>query len=231
MSRSLKNILKISTALYIDNDATGNSKTLNIIKLFFGNIVLSSSYKDGLEKYKNSSPNAIITEIELPDKSGIELIKKIREENESIPIIIISTNKEEKNLFEAIKLNLVNYLVKPANADELIFTLNKTAKLIFNNGNITVTLNKNLTYSYVEKALEDNGKKVPLTRNEVKLLELLILNKDKTVTKEEIEYYIWEDESVTESAFKSLFLRLRNKVGKDRIVNNFGIGYSIILDQ
>lgn len=228
MSKSLKEILKISNVLYIDDiNSSSSEKVLKILKLFFAKVTTCNNYKDSLKQLENNKFDAIISEIELKDKSGITLIKKIRETDTQIPIAIISSNKEEKNLFEAIRLNLVDYLVKPVNADELIFVLNTMAKKIFNNGNIIVNINDKLSYSFLDKQLSYENKKLSLTKNEVKLLELLILNKDKTVTKNDIEYHIWENEVISESAFKSLFLRLRNKIGKETIVNNFGVGYSI----
>ena len=68
---------------------------------------------------------------------------------------------------------------------------------------------------------------ISLTKNEYRLLEFFILNKEKTLTKTEITKFLWSKESITESAFKSLFLRLRNKIGKDCIQNIFGVGYKL----
>jgi len=231
MSKSLKYILKISTVLYIDNYNENVAKIEKILTLFFKKVVFLNNYEDAYNYYTENKPAAIITEVLLDDKSGIELIKKIREKDNKTPIMIVSFNKDEKNLFDAIRLNLVDYLVKPINSDDLIYALNNIAKKIFNNGNIMVNINKKLSYSYLEKTLISNDEKIMLTKNEIKLIELLIANKDKTVTKEDIEYHIWKDEVVSESAFKSLFLRLRNKIGKNTIVNNFGIGYTISLNE
>lgn len=230
MSKSLKEILKISNLLFVDNE-DNNSKIFTILKLFFAKIDLCSTYEEALKLFSEKTYNTIITEILLNDNSGINLIKKIREKNQTIPIIIISHNKDEKNLFEAIKLNLVDYLVKPVNSNDLIFVLNTVAKKILNNGNITINITNDISYNFLDKQLTTNNKKIALTKNEIKLLELLLLNKDKTVTKNEIEFHIWKDEPISESAFKSLFLRLRNKIGKESIVNNFGVGYSIKLEN
>lgn len=231
MSNSLKDILKISNLLFVDSDEELSKKSLDIFKLFFSKVVHCRNFKDAIKAYEDDGIDAIITDVILPDNCGINLIKKIREQNSKIPIAILSANKDEKYLFEAIRLNLVDYLVKPANANDLIFTLNNMAKKIFNNGNIQVNINGKITYSFLEKNLQNGNKKIPLTKNETKLLELLILNKDKTVSKEDIEYHIWEDGQISDSAFKSLFLRLRNKIGKETIKNNFGVGYSIDLKE
>jgi len=72
-----------------------------------------------------------------------------------------------------------------------------------------------------------NNKSSTLTKNEFRLLEFLIENKSKKLSKQEIETHLWADEMITNSAFKSLFSRLRGKIGKDSIINTFGVGYSI----
>ena len=231
MSTSLKNILEISTVLYVDNIKEKQSKTIEILNLFFLEVIVCSTYEEAIEIYNSKKINALITEIELEDKSGFQLISKIRTISQNFPIVVLSSNKEEKNLFKAIRLNLVDYLVKPVNANDLIFTLNNIAKRILNNGNINVKINNKITYSFLDKTLTNNDKQIPLTKNEIKLIELLITNKNRTVTKEDIELHIWDDEIVSDSAFKSLFLRLRNKIGKNAIINNFGVGYSINLEK
>lgn len=231
MSNSLKHILNISTVMYVDNIDQNSEKTIKILKLFFTKVIVCESYDEAIKSYNLYEINAIITEIDLADKSGFSLIKYIREKDQDIPIVIVSFNKEEKNLFQAIRLNLVDYLVKPINANDLIFTLNNMAKRIFNGGQITVNINKRISYSFLDKTLKNSDKTITLTKNEIKLIELLISNRDKTVTKQDIEYHIWKDEVVSDSAFKSLFLRLRSKIGKNSIVNNFGVGYSINLEE
>jgi DNA-binding response OmpR family regulator len=66
-----------------------------------------------------------------------------------------------------------------------------------------------------------------LTKKESKLFELLLLNKNKIVKIEDIKKHIWIDKEVSDSALKTMFSRLTNKIGKDVITNSFGVGYGI----
>ena len=145
-----------------------------------------------------------------------------------MPVIIITENKETDILIEAIKLNLIDYLLKPVDINKLIHALNLSAKNILNSGEIKTIIKNDVIYNYVDKSITILDKKQSLTKNESRLLELFLINKNKFVKNEDIIKQIWSDKEVSSSAFKSLINRLSNKIGKDTISNSFGIGYGIV---
>ena len=227
MNLSLKKLLKELTILYVTNKENDYQKINNILEIFFQKIVYTNNQKDALHIYSEIFPNIILVDINLNDSNGIELIKKIRKKNKSIPILVITKNKEVNNLIEAIKLNLVDYLLKPIDINKLIFSLNQIAKIILNSGEINTIIKGNIKYNYIEKVIINNNKKEALTKTESRFIELLLTNKDKIVSIEEIKRFIWGNKEVSESALKSLLNRLSKKIGKDTITNSFGIGYGL----
>ena len=228
MNLSLKKLLKELSILYVTNQEEDYKKINTILEIFFNKIIYTNNENDALNIYFKKFPNIIIVDINLNDSNGIELIKKIRQKNKAIPILVITKNKEISNLIEAIKLNLVDYLLKPIDINKLIFSLNQIAKIILNSGEVTTIIKENIKYHYVEKVIMNNNKKEVLTKTETRFIELLLVNKDKIVSIEEIKRVIWGNKEVSESALKSLLNRLSKKVGKDTITNSFGIGYGII---
>ena len=82
-----------------------------------------------------------------------------------------------------------------------------------------------LSISY--KKITTLDKVLILTKNEARLLELFLINKNKFLTNDEIIKYIWSENEISSSAFKSLINRLSKKIGKDVISNSFGMGYGI----
>lgn len=229
MSYSLKDVLKSLNVLFISKKNYIQQKEIDILEMFFYKITISYSSERAIKVFSSEHPDVIITDIDLPNMNGIELCKNIRKSNPTIPIIILSNNKSEEYLFQAIRLQVVDFIVKPLKIDNLIFALNQTAKHIVNHGNITIRLGNGNIYNYKEKTIFDNkGTVKKLTKNEFRLLELLLANKHHTLSKKEIESYLWANENITESAFKSLFSRLRQKIGKDNIKNSFGVGYQLV---
>ena len=227
METSLKNILKVSRVLYIDEKKEVPKNIQSTLNIFFKKVYYVSDINEAIEIYNTLSPEIIISEVHINGKSCLPLLHNIREYNHSIPILVISANKKEEVLFEAIRLHLVDFLVKPIKIDKFIFSLNNIAKYILKHGNVIVHFSNNYVYDYISKIVIIDKTEISLTKNESKLLELLLANENKLISKEEIEFHIWGEEFVSDSAFKSLFKRIRNKIGKNTIKNSSGHGYHL----
>ena len=228
MNLSLKKILKQLDVLFISEVDSSYKKIENILRLFFKEVLHTNSLIYANEIYEKSFPSILIIDINLKDSTGLTFIKELRKKNKSMPVIIITENKETDILIEAIKLNLIDYLLKPVDINKLIHALNLSAKNILNSGEIKTIIKNDIIYNYVDKSITILDKKQSLTKNESRLLELFLINKNKFVKNEDIIKQIWSDKEVSSSAFKSLINRLSNKIGKDTISNSFGIGYGIV---
>jgi DNA-binding response OmpR family regulator len=228
MNLSLKKILKQLDVLFISEVDSSYKKIENILRLFFKEVLHTNSLIYANEIYEKSFPSILIIDINLKDSTGLTFIKELRKKNKSMPVIIITENKETDILIEAIKLNLIDYLLKPVDINKLIHALNLSAKNILNSGEIKTIIKNDVIYNYVDKSITILDKKQSLTKNESRLLELFLINKNKFVKNEDIIKQIWSDKEVSSSAFKSLINRLSNKIGKDTISNSFGIGYGIV---
>ena len=228
MNLSLKKILKQLDVLFISEVDSSYKKIENILRLFFKEVLHTNSLIYANEIYEKSFPSILIIDINLKDSTGLTFIKELRKKNKSMPVIIITENKETDILIEAIKLNLIDYLLKPVDINKLIHALNLSAKNILNSGEIKTIIKNDVIYNYVDKSITILDKKQSLTKNESRLLELFLINKNKFVKNEDIIKQIWSDKEVSSSAFKSLINRLSNKIGKETISNSFGIGYGIV---
>lgn len=227
MNLSLKNILKQLDVLFISEYDESCKKIDNILKIFFRNTLYTNSPNYAKELYEKHYPSILVIDIDLKESKGIEFIKELRKKNNSIPILVITRNKELNNLLEAIKLNLVDYLLKPLDINILIYSLNICAKQLLNTGKVKTIIKEKIKYNYVEKSIYHPNSKEVLTKNEARLIEFFLSNKNKYLTKDDIKRYIWSHEEISESAFKSLINRLSKKAGKDTINNSFGVGYGI----
>ncbi|PHO08897.1 transcriptional regulator [Malaciobacter canalis] len=232
-NQEINEILNSLTIAYVEDEKNireNMSKTLNLL---CKNCIEFQSAEELLDYFHKNSVHIIITDINLPNMNGIELIKKIREKDEKIPIILLTAYIETQYLFDAIKYKVVEYLPKPIDYETLIQALLKATKDFVNNGSYIIKINKKLFFNVLNKELLTIDKeKIPLTPKELKLLTLFIKNKNKIVTHEEIKNQIWENSyEVTESAFKNLINKLRNKISKDSIVNISKIGYRLNIND
>ena len=153
MNLSLKKILKQLDVLFISESDNSYKKVENILRLFFKDVLRTNSIIYAKEIYEKSFPSILVIDINLKESSGLSFIKELRKKNKSIPIIIITENKEVDILIEAIKLNLTDYLLKPIDVNKLIYALNLSAKNILNSGEIKTIIQKDIIYNYVEKTI------------------------------------------------------------------------------
>ncbi len=226
MTDSLKNVLKVVRVLYIDDKDNVPKTIQNTLKILFKDIYYTNNFNKAMKIYNEKHPDIIISEVYDNDNNSIlSLLHEIREYNQFIPIILTTFHKEEEVLFDAIRLQPIDFLVKPLSTSSFIYPLNKAAKSILHSGNIIIPLDSQSKYNYINKTIQQGTNTISLTKNESRLFELLISKEGKISSKEEIEFYIWGEEFVSDSAFKSLMKRLRDKIGNNIIKNNPGVGY------
>ena len=223
-------ILKNLTILYIEDEETIKENIKKTLLLFSNKIFDVKDIKSAKETLENQKIDIIISDINLPDETGIELIKEIRKTDKTLPIIILSAYTEKHYLLEATKLKLVDYLTKPMDFKTLQNALFKCVDEILENSRFIVSFKNRIIYNVLQKKLIDENKdeEISLTAKEILLLDFLIKNNNRVVPIEELKSVIWDDEfEATESAFKNLLNKIRKKIGKESILNISGVGYKL----
>ena len=85
----------------------------------------AEDFQNGFSKIKSLKPSLIILDKNLPDGDGIDLLKKIKEHDRTIPIIVLTAYANEINSLEALKQGVFAFLTKPFDNDEIISTIKK----------------------------------------------------------------------------------------------------------
>lgn len=114
--------------LYVEDNEMARKSTLQVLEIFFDDIVIAEDGEDGLEKFKNNTFDIIITDINMPNMNGIEMVTEIRKSNKNITIIVLSAHNETSYLLEAIEQGLDGYLLKPIHTEQFINLLEKSVK-------------------------------------------------------------------------------------------------------
>lgn len=226
-------ILKDLNILYIE-DEDNIRKNINLtLNLLVNKVFACASYEEGMKSYNENKIDIILSDINLPGKSGIDLCKEIRENNIIIPIILLTAHLDTEYLLDATKLKLVDYLIKPINFDSLHKVLLKAANELIRENTFRIKFLNNVEFDINNKILlcEDKNE-IRLTSSELTLLEYLVNNSKRVVPHEEIKSNIWEDPfAASDSALKNLLNKLRKKIGKESIENISGIGFRLIYKQ
>ena len=218
-------ILKNLNALYVEDDPTLRSQTASLIQGFFAELYVAGHGGDGLALFKEKTIHLMICDIKMPVMSGIELATEVRKAGSRIPILITSAHTESDDLIESIRLNLADYLVKPFTFVRLKEALSACANKIIENGDLFVRIDEETTYCPLTRELTQKGLKYKLAKKESGLLELLVRNRGRLVSREQIENTLYDQTPMSEAALKNLVLKLRKKVGKERIANVHSVGF------
>lgn len=224
------NILKKLNILYIEDEENIKLNVKKTLLLFSDNIFDAEDIVSAKKILLEKRVDIILSDINLPDKSGLDFIKEIRQIDKKIPIIILSAYTDKNFLLEATKLKLIDYLTKPIDFKSLHQALNKCVDEILDNSRYIISFKNNINYNVLHKKLLDTTKneELSLTSKELTLLDFLIKNSNRIVSSEELKSYLWEDEyEATDSALKNLLNKLRKKIGKDSIINTSGVGYRL----
>ena len=223
-------ILSKLNILYIEDEEKIKENVKATLKLFCENIFDASTIQEAKELINHNRIDIIISDINLPDTTGIEFIKEFRKIDKTIPIIILSAYTDKDYLLEATKLKLADYLTKPIDFKSLQNALLKCVDEILEYSRYIISFGKNIEFNVLHKKLfcKEKDCELSLTNKELALLEYLIKNSNRVLSINELKNYIWEDEiEATESAFKNLLNKLRAKIGKESILNISGIGYRL----
>jgi len=113
------NIDKHISVLYVEDQVDIQEEFVDILSLYVDEIHVASNGKEGVQKFQNTFPDIIITDIQMPEMTGLEMIEKIRETGHETPVIVTSAYEDSKYLLEAINMGVEHYLLKPVMLNKL----------------------------------------------------------------------------------------------------------------
>ncbi|MFT7005063.1 MAG: two-component system response regulator MprA, partial [Sulfurimonas sp.] len=220
----LKNLSKIHVLIVEDDELTAYALRQSLGK-YCRQVDVAVDGMQGFEMFENNKPDIIISDINLPEMNGLEMINAIHEISPHTPVIIITSYNSTENISESIKQGAYSYLLKPISVEELQTVVLLATKDMCHS---EVILENGFVYDKDSKLLKDpNQKIVALTRREGELINLLISNIDKTIEYSTIESYVWEDKSMSIEALRMRIKKIRQKTYSEIIENISGCGYRI----
>lgn len=178
------------------------------------------------DKYQQYNPDLIILDLDMPRRTGLEVLQLIRTNDLEIPIVIYSALADEENLRAALKSGTKNYILKTYS---VVFLLELVESLISKENTDIVTLAEGVVY-YISKAELQIGEECyKLTVMEGKVFTVLCKNKNKLSPKELLLEAGWNyapsDKSLQLNKVISKFRKLLEKSDKVDIVSDKGNGY------
>jgi len=183
--------------------------------------------EDGEYLASTNHYDVIILDWMLPKKSGIEVLKSLRDKGILTPVLMLTAKDTTDNKIEGLNSGADDYLPKPFSFDELIARLNAIYRRSALKGSNKVTIG-NIEIDFDAKLVKKDGKIVDLTAKEYELLEFLVANRGSLVSSQMIQDQLWSnDEFIESNVIQVIIYRLRNKLSKDLIKSKRNLGYYI----
>lgn len=174
---------------------------------------------------ENKQVDIAIIDVSLPDGNGFDLYQNyIKEKN--IPSIFLTARDTEDDVVKGLELGVEDYMTKPFSTRELLARIKRNIMKHKNESVITI---EGVSFDFDKMEVSKDGKVIPLTRLELKILHLLFSNLGKVVRRDYIIEKIWEwtSNDVNDNTVTVYMKRIREKIGVDIIITIKGIGYRI----
>lgn len=191
-----------------------------------------TDFKNVLEDFSKFSPNLVILDIGLPFFNGYHWCREIRKISK-LPIIFLSSASENLNIIMAMDMGADDFITKPFDMEILIAKIRALLRRSYDFvKEIDFIQHKELELNLSEMIVSYNGQNEVLTKNEFKILELLLRNKGSVVTRESIMDRLWQsDEYIDDNTLSVNVARLRLKLKdmgvEELIKTKVGVGYYV----
>ena len=210
--------------IFLEDDLIIRNNYSLYLKKFFENVFETSSGIEALEILEKENIDFIIADIEMQTMNGLDFIKKVRNINKDIIVIIMSAYDKKEYLMEAIKLGLFEYLIKPVSRDtfqtiifEVINKIKEKNKIFLKNDFIWDKKYEKLFY------LEDE---IKLTKSEMLLFKEFCEQNEKIFTFEDISELLYPFEEFNINKIRMLIKRIKKKLNHtDTLENIHNLGY------
>lgn len=192
---------------------------------------LSSVY-DGdsaLEILEEQKFDLLILDSNVPGVTGLELIKELRAYNDTTPIIMITAYQDTLHLKKAFTHGCNDYIKKPFELDELDMRIANITRTFNIEQNQLIKISEEIFFDALNNQVTKEDNIFSLAKKEAELLNYLVINRTRTVSKEELTQNLWTYETMPSDATLRVYIRnLRAMIGKDSIETIRGMGYRLV---
>jgi two-component system KDP operon response regulator KdpE len=198
-------------------------------------VLTASSGKEALDQLSKQVPDLVILDLAMPEMSGLEVCRRVREFS-TVPIIILSAKGSESDKVAALDLGADDYVTKPFGMDELLARARAVLRRLATT-NDRVLIVGDVTIDIDEHRVVVSGKDIRLTPKEFDVLKYLVNNAGKVVTHRALLQAVWGWESTDQTEYLRVFInQLRRKIEIDAshpryLITEPWVGYRFVPNE
>lgn len=215
--------------LYAEDEKDVRQNYALYMQMYFENVYEAKNGEIAYELYEKQKPDVVILDVEMPLLNGLEVARAIRQKDKTTKIILLTAHSDKETLLDAVKLNLIDYLVKPITRNTLKTVLEDAINMLDeeNVNDEFLVLGSGMKVDLNKLFLYKNDEEVYLTRYEKRLLQFFINRRNTVLSKIDIFNEIWDDfdREYNDVNVRNLVKNLRKKLPSDIVENVYGSGY------
>lgn len=219
--------------MIVEDDGKIRGIVAETLKKWQYDVVEVTQFDNVLTEFENHSPHLVLLDINLPVFDGYYWCRQIRACSK-VPIIFLSSRNQNMDIIMAINMGGDDFIQKPFDLDILLAKINALIrrKYTYEEDKYSQLLHRGLKLHVTNSTIEFNGTRTEISRNEFILLQLLMRNIGKIISREDLMQALWNDEQfVDDNTLTVNVNRLRRKIAalgvEDFIVTRKGMGYLI----
>ena len=218
--------------IFVVEDETEICKELSVLLQKYGYAYESSTdFAHITDHILKAEADLVLLDINFPYQDGYTICREIRKQSD-IPIIVLTSRNTDFDELMSLNIGADDFISKPYNAQVLIARIQKILKRTYEAQVNSVLIHKGLTINLLKAAASYGDKEVDLTKNELGILRLLIVNKGNVIPRDAIIDELWQsDEFIDENTLNVNIVRLRKKLSAigapDYLETKRGLGYKV----
>ena len=213
------------TVLVAEDDPAMRESLKRTLGLYFGEVLTAGDGKAALAAFEDRTVDIAVLDIDMPGLSGLAVAARIREQDPDLPVIILTCHDDVSFMQTAVRLRLMEYLLKPVDLPLLEKALGNCIDEMRQRNRLEVSLLGGALFNPTSGVARHDGLEVQLTQNEMQFLTYMSKHRGIMLEAHHICRELGSEGAFSLSALRNLIYRLRNKIGRDAVTCNKDIGY------
>lgn len=215
----------------VEDEAAIREELIQMLQKYGYECESSDDFKNIGERALSSKADLILLDINLPYQDGFQVCRYIRQKS-NVPIIILTSRNTDFDELMGLNIGADDFVSKPYNGQVLLARIQKILARTYEVQSNTLLTHKGLTLNLLRATISHNGNEKELTKNELGILRLLMLNKGNIIPRDAIIDELWQSEEfIDENTLNVNVVRLRKKLSEiglpDYLETKRGMGYSV----
>ena len=183
--------------------------------------------EQALQSLKDSPFDLLILDINLPNVSGLDILRSVRQQKNTVPVLLLTARDSSTQKVEGLDSGADDYIVKPFDLEEVLARIRSLIRRAQGRADTVLTCG-HVELDPAANVVRRNGQQLVMTAREFRLLALLMQRANKYITKSDIEYALYDAENLVESnTIEVVIYNLRKKLGSEFIKSIRGVGYMV----